>query len=52
MSPQIQKFFAMGEEDYRNGEPFHSLYDTWSIAEQHAYEDGRLYKAKPRRKSK
>jgi hypothetical protein len=52
MSPQLQKFFAMGEEDFEEGRPFHPLYDKWIISEQQAYEDGRLSKAKPRRKSK
>jgi hypothetical protein len=57
MSPKLQKFFAMGEEDCRecHGD-FHALYDTWSIAEQQAYEEGRFVAIaawyKQRRKAK
>jgi hypothetical protein len=57
MSPLLQKFFAMGEEDCREGHgPFHPLYDKWCISEQQAYEDGRFAAVakwyKQRRKSK
>ena len=57
MSPRLQKFFALGEEDCQDGPAlWHDLYDTWSIAEQEAYEEGRFAAIgkwfKQRRKSK